>query len=361
MGAFGFEVPTSDLVVKPSTFVISIAARRGRHVRRRVAARTPRRAHRTDGRAARLRGRVASPRPADRHRRRDRGARRGAAPRRAVRRRRDPARRRRRVRPVHRGRGARPGDRPSGRSGPRRAAAALARHAGPARSRERGPQPAADRVDRRGADDRGRARRSDHDLRQLVEAVDQRSDRPGVPGDLVVRRRRRARLELQPRDGRPHRQGPRRRGREPAAVRRVRGERLGPVPARVATRTSSTACSTSIPAQGDLTTLGPNQIAVSKKVFDDKHWKLGQQIDDEVPAAGRGAGDDRRRLRPRPARRPRPTTSCRSTATTSGSPRSPTTRCTSRSTAARRSRTCGRRSRRSPSSSPGPRSTTSAA
>ena len=37
------------------------------------------------------------------------------------------------------------------------------------------------------------------------------------------------------------------------------------------------------PRQGDLTTLQPNQIAVSKKVFDDKHWKLGQQLRTKFP------------------------------------------------------------------------------
>ena len=42
------------------------------------------------------------------------------------------------------------------------------------------------------------------------------------------------------------------------------------------------------PRKGDLTTLQPNQIAVSKKVFDDKHWKLGQQLRTKFPEQGGG-------------------------------------------------------------------------
>ena len=42
------------------------------------------------------------------------------------------------------------------------------------------------------------------------------------------------------------------------------------------------------PRKGDLTTLQPNQIAVSKKVFDDKHWKLGQQLRTKFPEQGAG-------------------------------------------------------------------------
>ena len=40
------------------------------------------------------------------------------------------------------------------------------------------------------------------------------------------------------------------------------------------------------PKAGDLSNLGPNQIAVSKKVFDDKHWKLGQTIKTRFPLQG---------------------------------------------------------------------------
>ena len=40
------------------------------------------------------------------------------------------------------------------------------------------------------------------------------------------------------------------------------------------------------PKAGDLSTLGPNQIAVSKKVFDDKHWKLGQKVATRFPRQG---------------------------------------------------------------------------
>ncbi len=40
------------------------------------------------------------------------------------------------------------------------------------------------------------------------------------------------------------------------------------------------------PKQGDLYGLQPNQIAVSKKVFDDKHWKLGQQLRTKFPEQG---------------------------------------------------------------------------
>ena len=40
------------------------------------------------------------------------------------------------------------------------------------------------------------------------------------------------------------------------------------------------------PKAGDLSNLGPNQIAVSKKVFDDKHWKLGQAIKTRFPRQG---------------------------------------------------------------------------
>src|SRR4029079_18116211 len=37
------------------------------------------------------------------------------------------------------------------------------------------------------------------------------------------------------------------------------------------------------PKRGDLYALQPNQIAVSKKVFDDKHWRLGQKITTKFP------------------------------------------------------------------------------
>ncbi len=40
------------------------------------------------------------------------------------------------------------------------------------------------------------------------------------------------------------------------------------------------------PQQGDITTLGPNQIAVSKKVLDDNGWTLGQQIRTKFPVGG---------------------------------------------------------------------------
>ncbi len=40
------------------------------------------------------------------------------------------------------------------------------------------------------------------------------------------------------------------------------------------------------PKLGDLTTLQPNQIAVSKKVFDDKQWRLGQQLRTKFPESG---------------------------------------------------------------------------
>lgn len=40
------------------------------------------------------------------------------------------------------------------------------------------------------------------------------------------------------------------------------------------------------PRQGDITKLGPNQIAVSKKVFDDNGWKLGQKIPTKFPVGG---------------------------------------------------------------------------
>jgi Predicted ABC-type transport system involved in lysophospholipase L1 biosynthesis, permease component len=40
------------------------------------------------------------------------------------------------------------------------------------------------------------------------------------------------------------------------------------------------------PKAGDLKTLGPNQIAVSQKVFDDNHWKLGQRVRTRFPVSG---------------------------------------------------------------------------
>jgi putative ABC transport system permease protein len=40
------------------------------------------------------------------------------------------------------------------------------------------------------------------------------------------------------------------------------------------------------PQQGDLSTLGPDQIAVSKKALDDHDWKLGDEIDTKFPVGG---------------------------------------------------------------------------
>lgn len=40
------------------------------------------------------------------------------------------------------------------------------------------------------------------------------------------------------------------------------------------------------PKAGDFTALGPNQIAVSQKAFDDNHWKLGQRVRTRFPVRG---------------------------------------------------------------------------
>jgi len=43
------------------------------------------------------------------------------------------------------------------------------------------------------------------------------------------------------------------------------------------------------PKAGDLTALGPNQIAVSQKALDDNGWKLGQRVRTRFPVAGNPA------------------------------------------------------------------------
>ena len=306
MGAFGFEVPTSDLVVKPSTFVISIVLG---VVVTFVAALLPARrarAHRADRRAARLRGRVAAPRPADRHRRRrsrcsarslllvglfgDGGIQLVGA---------------RRVRPLHRGRGARAGDRPAGRAGARRAAAALARHAGPlaAENAVRNPRRTASTAAALmiGVALVGLITIFASSLKLSISGqIDQ-----AFRGDLVVVGDAGPGSSFSPAMADRIAKVPGRRGREPAAVRRVRGRTARASSCSRRARTSSTACSTSTPGRVTSPRSSRTRSRCRRRCSTTSTGSSVRQMRTKFPRAGRGAGDDRRRLRPRPARGPR--------------------------------------------------------
>ena len=157
-----------------------------------------------------------------------------------------------------------------------------------------------------------------------------------------------------------HRRGARRRGGEPAAVRRVRGQRLGPVPDRVATRRARPRVRPRPAAGRPRPRSSRTRSRCRRRSSTTSTGSSVSRAEDEVPGAGRGAGDDRRRLRARPARGAVRLLHVARRLRQALQPDRRQPGVHRARSAAPRSRRCGPRSRPSPSSSPARRSTTSA-